>query len=101
MAGRSYFNRLALFSLPLILISTLALMQTQNWLKSFSARSSSTTVTSPQPDSAPCSVYGGLPDRGEREHNVPAFLIVGAQKAGTTYLHSLLKSVTPQLPYHI
>eukprot|EP00191_Tetraselmis_sp_GSL018_P014749 CAMPEP_0177589798 /NCGR_PEP_ID=MMETSP0419_2-20121207/7023_1 /TAXON_ID=582737 /ORGANISM="Tetraselmis sp., Strain GSL018" /LENGTH=401 /DNA_ID=CAMNT_0019080231 /DNA_START=123 /DNA_END=1328 /DNA_ORIENTATION=+ len=39
-----------------------------------------------------CAVYRKLPGRVENAH-IPGFIIVGAQKAGTTYLHNFLSKV--------
>lgn len=51
-----------------------------------------------RPDDAPCELYGGMPERPAGEAGLPAFLIAGAQKGGTTYLHSLLRQARPAGP---
>lgn len=67
----------------------------QRWPAATSPRPAGAADDPPRPDlpdDAPCELYGGLPHRPPGAA-APTFLIAGAQKGGTTYLHSLLRQV--------
>lgn len=44
-----------------------------------------------------CPIYPAFPDPAPKGARVPGFLIVGAQKGGTTFLHNVLSEVLPHL----